>query len=125
MSFADNLKKIRKNKNLSQEELAEILGVSRQAVSKWEQNMGYPEVEKLLVLSSQLHVSLDDLLATEIAKEKGETHDCVSGNITINSLFENVVVTCYKVEASKKMKGGSDEPHYALFAVSDAHSLMF
>ena len=36
MSFSDNLKAIRKEKNLSQEELAELLGVSRQAVSKWE-----------------------------------------------------------------------------------------
>ena len=36
MSFSDNLKTIRKEKNLSQEELAELLGVSRQAVSKWE-----------------------------------------------------------------------------------------
>lgn len=37
MSFADNLKRIRKNKNLSQEELTELLKVTRQAVSKWEQ----------------------------------------------------------------------------------------
>lgn len=39
MSFADNLKRIRKDKNLSQEELAELLKVSRQAVSKWEQGV--------------------------------------------------------------------------------------
>ena len=41
MSFAENLKQLRKKKQLSQEELAEILDVSRQAVSKWEQGMGY------------------------------------------------------------------------------------
>lgn len=39
MSFAENLKQIRKDKKLSQEELAELLGVSRQAVSKWEQGV--------------------------------------------------------------------------------------
>ena len=44
MSFAENLKQIRKEKNISQEKLAELLGVSRQAVSKWEQGIGYPEV---------------------------------------------------------------------------------
>ena len=45
MSFAENLKQLRKDKHLSQEELADILAVSRQAVSKWEQGIGYPEVE--------------------------------------------------------------------------------
>ena len=39
MSFAENLKQVRKERNLSQEELAEILDVSRQAVSKWEQGV--------------------------------------------------------------------------------------
>lgn len=46
MSFAENLKLIRKERNLSQEELAEILEVSRQVISKWETGDGYPEVEK-------------------------------------------------------------------------------
>ena len=66
MSFSDNLKTIRKEKNLSQEELAELLGVSRQAVSKWESGDGYPEVEKLLMIAGKLNVSLDNLMGTEI-----------------------------------------------------------
>ena len=41
MNFAENLKQIRKERNLSQEELAELLGVSRQAVSKWEQELSH------------------------------------------------------------------------------------
>ena len=57
MSFAENLKQLRKDKQLSQEELAEILDVSRQAVSKWEQGMGYTEVEKLLLLSSKSYAA--------------------------------------------------------------------
>ena len=68
MSFADNLKQLRKEKQLSQEELAEILDVSRQAVSKWEQGIGYPEVEKLLLLSKKLNISLDSLMATDITQ---------------------------------------------------------
>ena len=47
MSFADNLQAIRKENHLSQEELAEMIGVSRQAISKWEQGSGYPETERL------------------------------------------------------------------------------
>ncbi len=46
MSFADNLKMIRKERNITQEQLAELLNVSRQAVSKWESGNGYPETEK-------------------------------------------------------------------------------
>lgn len=65
MSFADNLHSVRKEKQLSQEELAERIGVSRQAVSKWEQGGGYPETEKLFVLSRKLNVSLDFLMSGE------------------------------------------------------------
>ena len=53
MSFSENLQVIRKNNQLTQEELAELLGVSRQAVSKWELGEGYPEVDKLLILSKK------------------------------------------------------------------------
>ena len=62
MSFSENLQAIRKKNQLSQEELAEMLGVSRQAVSKWELGEGYPEVEKLLMLSKKLNISLDSLM---------------------------------------------------------------
>ncbi len=55
-SFGENLKKIRRKNQLSQKDLAEMLGVSRQAVSKWELGDGYPEVDKLLILSRKLNV---------------------------------------------------------------------
>lgn len=106
MSFAENLQMIRKEKHLSQEELAEMLGVSRQAVSKWEQGTGYPEVEKLLLLSRELNLSLDSLMATEIAQGKAMEPDKVTGVITILSPHEHVVTKCYKVIASQKFKGG-------------------
>ena len=50
MKFADNLKRIRKSKNISQEELAERVGVSRQSVSKWETSEAYPEMNNILEL---------------------------------------------------------------------------
>ncbi len=49
MSFAENLKQIRKEKNISQEKLAELLDVSRQAVSKWEQGIGILRWKALLL----------------------------------------------------------------------------
>ena len=63
MPFQDNLKRVRKSKQLSQEELAELLDVSRQAVSKWEQGICMPEAQMLLRLSEKLDVSLDELMS--------------------------------------------------------------
>ena len=122
MSFADNLKQLRKEKQLSQEELAEILDVSRQAISKWEQGIGYPEVEKLLLLSSKLNVSLDSLMAAEIAQDFDSKSTNVTGTIVITSPHENVIATCYKVLSSGKMFGGKSSPQYALIGVSNGVS---
>ena len=68
MGFADELQKARKDKNISQEELAEMLGVSRQSVSKWERCEGYPEVETLIAIARKLHLSLDDLMHDELSQ---------------------------------------------------------
>ena len=118
MSFAENLKQLRKENQLSQEELAEILDVSRQAVSKWEQGIGYPEVEKLLILSSKLNISLDSLMATSITQKSDVENKKVTGIITITAPFEHVIATCHKVIASGKMAGGKSSPQYALFGIS-------
>lgn len=115
MSFAENLKQLRKEKHLSQEELAEILDVSRQAVSKWEQGIGYPEVETLLLLSGKLRVSLDSLMATEPAQEPNAEKKNPAGTITITSPYEHAIVTCHSVMSSGKMHGGKSSPQYALF----------
>ena len=117
MSFSENLKQIRKEHHLSQEELAELLDVSRQAVSKWEQGMGYPEVEKLLLLANKLKVSLDALMSNELVGAS-ETRDMnITGSIVITSPHENTITSCYKVASSQKMKGGKNSPQYALFGV--------
>ena len=119
MSFAKNLKQLRNEKQLSQEALAEILDVSRQAVSKWEQGIGYPEVEKLLLLSNKLHISLDSLMETEITQAPNTSKQHVTGKITITSPVEHVIATCHKVIASGKMSGGKSSPQYALFGKSE------
>lgn len=83
MGFAANLKSLRQEGHISQEELAEIIGVSRQAVSKWEQGSGYPEMEKLLVLSKKLNISLDYLMLWEI--KPTENNKTLSNNIIVKS----------------------------------------
>ena len=52
--FSENLKKIRKEHNLSQEQLADELGVSRQAISKWESSQAYPEMDKIIALFDEI-----------------------------------------------------------------------
>lgn len=127
MSFAENLQSIRKEKQLSQEELAEKIGVSRQAISKWEQGSGYPEMEKLLMLSQELNVSLDYLMLGETRidesnKNKSVTHKIIAptGKITIKSFDGKSIVNCYKVLASQVMYNArSDEPQYWLIGVNN------
>lgn len=62
MMFGDNLKKLRKSKNLSQEVLAEKIGVSRQSVSKWETGEAYPEMNNILILCNIFHCKINDLV---------------------------------------------------------------
>lgn len=64
--LGDNLYYLRKNKGLSQDEFAESLGVSRQAVSKWERNEAYPDTENLIAIAKFFNVTIDDLINTPI-----------------------------------------------------------
>ena len=66
MNLKDNLKKIRKEYNLSQEELADKLGVSRQSVSKWESGGAYPEMDKVLQICKIFNLNIDELLNQDI-----------------------------------------------------------
>ena len=88
MEFNEKLQELRKQKGLTQEELAEQLFVSRTAVSKWESGRGFPNIESLKAISKCFSVSLDELLSGEEilaiaekdSKEKAETiRDMVFG----------------------------------------------
>lgn len=70
--LSENLKKIRKDNNLSQEQLAEKLNVSRQAISKWESSIAYPEMDKIIQLCEMFDLNMDDLLQKDIREVKGE-----------------------------------------------------
>lgn len=62
MKFSEKIVRLRKTKGMTQEELAEAVGVSRQAVYKWECGQSYPEVAKLIELKLLFGISIDDLL---------------------------------------------------------------
>ena len=65
IEIANRLVNLRKSNNLSQEALAEKLGISRQAVSKWERAEASPDTDNLILLARLYHISLDELLKTE------------------------------------------------------------
>ena len=65
MEFNEKLQHLRKEKNLTQEELADLLFVSRAAVSKWESGRGYPSIDSIKDISKLFSVSIDELLSGE------------------------------------------------------------
>ena len=72
ISIGTNIKRLRKEKNLTQEALADLLGVSFKAVSKWENCIGYPDITLLPALSSILDVSLDTLMGIDRSQAEQE-----------------------------------------------------
>lgn len=62
MRIGEQIRMLRKNKNLSQEQLGNKLNVSRQAVYKWESDKGYPDIQNLIALSELFDISLDELI---------------------------------------------------------------
>ena len=83
MEFNEKLQELRKQRGLTQEELAEKLYVSRTAISKWESGRGYPNIESLKAIAKFFEVTVDELLSTDeiltIAEEdnkRKEKHFC-------------------------------------------------
>ena len=66
MSFRDNLQHLRATRNMTQEQLAMLLGVSRQSVTKWEAQKSYPEMDKLLKMCAIFDCTLDDLVQGDL-----------------------------------------------------------
>lgn len=73
MTFRDNLQYLRAQRNMTQEQLAMLLGVSRQAISKWEGDKAYPEMDKLLMMCDLFGVTLDDLVIGDVRDGRAET----------------------------------------------------
>lgn len=70
MTLAEKIKSIRKQSGFSQEKLAEKLGVSRQAITKWETGAGIPDIENLKSISALFDISIDELLSNENGEKK-------------------------------------------------------
>lgn len=89
MTFAEKLKSIRKQAGMSQEQLAEKLGVSRQAVTKWETDAGIPDIGNIMAISALFDISTDELLSNERGTKR-----------TTEYIFESV--TEYDIDEPKR-----------------------
>lgn len=85
MTFADNLVRLRREKGFSQEQLADLMDVSRQAVSKWEAGQTMPDLPKLVALADLFGTSLDALVRPEAVVETkpGGTVQVVTAGQTV------------------------------------------
>lgn len=87
MNMADRIQYLRKTKGLSQEELADKMGVSRQAVSKWESEQSTPDIEKIIMMSEIFEVTTDYIL-------KGIEPVNMADKKTMQSLYLGFAVVC-------------------------------
>jgi transcriptional regulator with XRE-family HTH domain len=101
MEFHNKLYNLRKQKGLSQEELANRLNVSRQTISKWEVGDSTPDMEKLIAISDMFGISLDELVMDKVPDQMGET---LSKSETVSQLKENVFTDGNKKMLKKGVK---------------------
>ena len=80
MAFGDKLQTIRHAAGLTQEQMAEELQVSRQAVSRWESNRSFPEVEKILYIANRYGVSMAELFEEEVPTEQPRPEEVVKNH---------------------------------------------
>lgn len=118
MLLGDKLSKLRKENNYTQEQLADMLEVSRQAISKWENGTAYSETDKLLKISEIFDCSLDYLLKDKGSRDK-EVSGAISpsGKIFISSFDNKSIVNCQKVTCTTVAVALKDEPKYILYGI--------
>ena len=115
MSYAERIKEVRKNNGISQERLAETLGVSRQCVTKWESGRCYPSVENLLIMANEFNASIDWFFADEIKNhficdgedehDWGEVNSAAKKMVNRDSLSYFSAVSTGFNELDKSIKG--------------------
>lgn len=93
MKFGENLKLIRKEKNMSQEQLAEKVNVSRQSVSKWETGESYPEMNNILELCKIFNCNINDLIHTNMSDISSLDEEIIMNVVKFNEKKQNQVKT--------------------------------
>lgn len=109
MEFNEKLQELRKQKGLTQEELAESLYVSRTAISKWESGRGYPNIESLKAIAKFYSVTIDELLSGEevltIAEEDQKQKESHLRDLVFGLLDLSVAMFFLSRSSDKKQMG--------------------
>ncbi|MBO5197110.1 MAG: helix-turn-helix transcriptional regulator [Lachnospiraceae bacterium] len=102
MTLGEKIAKQRKELNYTQEQLAAILGVSRQSISKWESDIAYPETDTLIELGKLFDCSMDYLLKEEITEKNGMQTSGFTEKV--EEISRKVMTDKNKVKAKKILK---------------------
>lgn len=102
MTLGEKIVKQRKELNYTQEQLADILGVSRQSISKWESDIAYPETDKLIELGKLFDCSMDYLLRDEVTEKSGVQNSDFTGKV--EEISRKVMTDKNKVKVKKGLK---------------------
>lgn len=114
MTLGDKLSKLRKENNCTQEQLADVLGVSRQAISKWESDAAYPETDKLIRICKLFHCSTDYLLledesCTERQNQRISACKCLPDNQLLMSKVLKYIDMLFLYQRKNAKLGASKE----------------
>ena len=122
LNISDNIKNLRKEKNISQEMFSEVLGVSCQSVSRWENNICYPDIELIPVIAEYFNISVDKLLGVDKTLEDNEVNKYL--NLFQEEISKGNIDECINIAR----KGVAQYPNnfkllnklmYALFVSAD------
>lgn len=112
MEFNEKLQQLRKQKGMTQEELADALFVSRTAISKWESGRGYPNIDSLKAIAKFLCVTVDELISTEqvltIAQEDQKEKDRHIRNLVFGLLDLSVALFLFLPLFGQSIDGGAE-----------------
>lgn len=113
MIFSEKLQLIRRNKGITQERLADMLEVSRQAVAKWEAGHSFPDIDNLIKVSTIFHVTLDYLVKDDICMKSNERIDVNNHEITDFLIRAKQQTYAGKGNESESTRPCSHDLHYS------------
>lgn len=105
MKFNDKLVQLRREKGYSQEQLADILNVSRQSVSKWEAGQSMPELNKLIVIADRFGVTMDQLVRDDFDLNQINTEQVTSDHSKQPIVYQQNYYGCYEYKSKREIFG--------------------